>query len=350
MTLRPPLRPLWRAAGGALLPVPVSDSHLAVVYSLAAPSGWQWQGLLRRAPASFLLLLSWRLCFPLGPPPPLLGGDRRRRGRVGVPGRHRSTAPVKANSMVLHMTGLLAGMDSLLGNHQGPRDGRSILDQENTWPHCIPRLPLACRPAGCMQRIAYIQLKAGNNTDGEPAWITRWPCPSNADRLLPTLGQAPGSVSAGSGVLQGECISGPGVLKRQVSGYLPLQGHKKLHLPTLGNAGATREAATVSTPHSRGQEGRNRVFPTFPRWGRSIFGLRSRCVPSRQPSSAAGLLGKARFIGRYCCYSPDTSSAHNRPGWSVTLSIRGRYGALMAGRKGCRTPAGQDERSGSLHR
>ena len=220
----------------------------------------------------------------------------------------------------------------------------------NTWPPPHPTAAAGMPTCRLHAEDHVCPAQAGHNTDGEPAWITRWPCPSNVDRLLPTLGQAPGSVSAGSGVLQGECISGPGVLKRQVSGYLPLQGHKKLHLPTLGNAGATREAATVSTPHSWGQEGRNRVFPTFSRWGRSIFGLRSRRVPSRQPSSAAGLLGKARFIGRYCRYSPDTSSAHSRPGWSVTLSIRGRYGALMAGRKGCRTPTGQDERSGSLHR
>jgi hypothetical protein len=71
--------------------------------------------------------------------------------------------------MVLHLTGLLADMDSLLGNHQGPREGRSILDQEILGPHCIPRLPLAYRPASCMQRIMYVQLKAGHNTDGEPA-------------------------------------------------------------------------------------------------------------------------------------------------------------------------------------
>jgi hypothetical protein len=205
-------------------------------------------------------------------------------------------------------------------------------------------LPGACR-GSCMSSSRPATTRTGSQPGSRGG-----ACPSNADRLLPTLGRAPGSVSAGSGVLQGECISGPGVLKRQVSGYLPLQGHKELHLPTLGKAGATREAATVSTPHSWGQEGRNRVFPTFSRWGRSIFGLPSRRVRSRQPSSAAGLLGKARFIGRYCCYEPDTSSAHNRPGWSVTLSIRGRYGALMAGRKGRRTPAGQDERSGSLHR
>jgi hypothetical protein len=80
---------------------------------------------------------------------------------------------VKANSMVLHMSGVLAGMDSLLGNHQGPRDGRSILDQEILGPHCIPRLPLACPSAGGMQRIMYVQLEAGHSTEKKPAWITR---------------------------------------------------------------------------------------------------------------------------------------------------------------------------------
>ena len=141
--------------------------------------------------------------------------------------------------------------------------------------------------------------------------------------------QAAGSVSAGSGVLQGECISGPGVLKRQVSGYLPLQGHKKLHLPKLGNAGATREAATVSTPHSRGQEGRNRVFPTFPRWGRSIFGLRSRRVPSRQPSSAAGHGAVHRtvllLLTRYVIST--------QPPWMVRDSINSRPIRRSNGRK-----------------
>ena len=204
-------------------------------------------------------------------------------------------------------------------------------------------LPAACR-GSCMSSSGRPQHGRGASLDHEVA------LPKQCRPTASYSWSGPGKCVRRVRVLQGECISGPGVLKRQVSGYLPLQGHKKLHLPTLGNAGATREAATVSTPHSRGQEGRNRVFPTFSRWGRSIFGLRSRRVPSRQPSSAAGLLGKARFIGRYCRYSPDTSSAHSRPGWSVTLSIRGRYGALMAGRKGCRTPTGQDERSGSLHR
>lgn len=47
---------------------------------------------------------------------------------------------------------------------------------------------------------------------------------------------SPRIVSAGSEVLQGECVPGPGVLKRRVRGYLQLQGHKKFRLQALGNA------------------------------------------------------------------------------------------------------------------
>jgi hypothetical protein len=170
-------------------------------------------------------------------------------------------------------------------------------------------LPAACR-GSCMSswRPATARKRSQPGSRGSA-------CPSNADRLLPTLGQAPGSVSAGSGVLQGECISGPGVLKRQVSGYLQLQGHKKLHLPTLGNAGATREAATVSTPHSWGQEGRKRVFPTFARW----VGQSSACsADAYAPASPARLLG---------CWARRGSSDRT----AVTNPIRHQHTTALAG-------------------
>lgn len=134
------------------------------------------------------------------------------------------------------------------------------------WRHCDSRLPPACRRAGDHGRPAEVRLQHGPRAslDHEGA-LFQVMSERLFPGLLPTPGRSAGSVSAGSGVLQGECISGPGVLKRRVSGYLQLQGHKKFHLLTLGNACATREAATVSTPHLWGQERRYRVIPTFSR-------------------------------------------------------------------------------------
>lgn len=44
---------------------------------------------------------------------------------------------------------------------------------KKNWPHCVPRLPLACRLASRMQGILYVRLKTGYNTVSGPAWITR---------------------------------------------------------------------------------------------------------------------------------------------------------------------------------
>jgi hypothetical protein len=203
----------------------------------------------------------------------------------------------------------------------------------NTWPPLHPTAA-AGMPTCQLHAEDHVCPAEGRPQHGRGASLDHEVAlPKQCRPTASTLGQAPGSVSAGSGVLQGECISGPGVLKRQVSGYLPLQGHKKLHLPTLGNAGATREAATVSTPHSWGQEARNRVFPTFSRWGRSLFGLRSRRVPSRQPSSAAGLCWARRAVHRTVLLLRTRYVISTQPPWIVRDSINSRPIRRSNGRK-----------------
>jgi hypothetical protein len=150
--------------------------------------------------------------------------------------------------------------------------------------------------------------------------------------LLPCSWSGRGSVSAGSGVLQGECISGPGVLKRRVSGYLQLQGHKKLHLHTLGNACATREAATVSTPHLGGQERRNRVFPTFSPWvlRRSSASAPDACPPASpaRPTAAGQAAGHRVALLFRTRYVIST-----QPPWMVRDSIKSRLMRRFSGRK-----------------
>jgi hypothetical protein len=103
-------------------------------------------------------------------------------------------------------------------------------------------------------------------------------------RVPLTLDAIARCVSAGSGVLQGECVPGPGVLKRRVRGYLQLQGHKEFRLQALGKECATREPTTVLTPAFREiRSAGTRFFQPFSERGQrpSDF-VRGPCPASSQ--------------------------------------------------------------------